>query len=323
MKKLKPIIDREKYSNQIEAKIKKVLYDRIFKKLFDFLKEEMPKAALKANAGQQEALLKAIYDGKVIYEGGYILGSFNAKTSRAIREIGGTWNKLRKGYKLSTEAIPPDVKAAFAQQRSRTLMATQKINDILDEAALEHAEIEFEDEVKVILEDLNSQFQKTAAKELEIPMEMTKRMAEELKTDYFTNLNLYIKKWQDEQIFRLRKQVSENTVQGFRASNLVQAIRAEYGVSENKARFLARNETSILISKYREQNYKKSGVRKYQWSSSLDSRVRHDHKMLHGKIFSWDNPPIVDQSSGRRAHPGEDYLCRCVAIPLLEERKHD
>jgi SPP1 gp7 family putative phage head morphogenesis protein len=53
------------------------------------------------------------------------------------------------------------------------------------------------------------------------------------------------------------------------------------------------------------------------WSTSHDRRVRDSHKELNGRVFTWDNPPIVDPARGRRAHPGQDYGCRCVAVPVM------
>ncbi|MDR1706162.1 MAG: hypothetical protein LBS19_15970 [Clostridiales bacterium] len=38
---------------------------------------------------------------------------------------------------------------------------------------------------------------------------------------------------------------------------------------------------------------------------------------LNGKKFSWSDPPVVDGRSGRRCHPGQDYQCRCAALPVF------
>ena len=62
------------------------------------------------------------------------------------------------------------------------------------------------------------------------------------------------------------------------------------------------------------ERYKSVGVQKYRWSTAGDNRVRPEHKALNGKIFDWDNPPL---STGGK-HPGEDFGCRCIAIPIVE-----
>ncbi len=51
---------------------------------------------------------------------------------------------------------------------------------------------------------------------------------------------------------------------------------------------------------------------RYIWRTHGDGKVRESHQRNDGKIFSWDNPPPT-------GHPGEDYGCRCIAEPYVEE----
>ena len=51
----------------------------------------------------------------------------------------------------------------------------------------------------------------------------------------------------------------------------------------------------------------------YVWETRGDSKVRVSHRRNEGKIFRWDNPPPT-------GHPGQDYNCRCLAIPYYEDR---
>jgi len=60
------------------------------------------------------------------------------------------------------------------------------------------------------------------------------------------------------------------------------------------------------------------GFDRYVWTTKKDSKVRPDHARLEGRIISWNDPPVVDLRSGRHAHPGEDYNCRCTAAPYRE-----
>jgi hypothetical protein len=54
------------------------------------------------------------------------------------------------------------------------------------------------------------------------------------------------------------------------------------------------------------------------WSTVQDERVRERHAELNGKRFKWGDPPVVDIQTGRRAESGEDYQCRCVALPVFD-----
>ncbi len=47
----------------------------------------------------------------------------------------------------------------------------------------------------------------------------------------------------------------------------------------------------------------------YVWRTASDDKVRDEHAMRAGKIYTWDAPPDGD-------HPGDDYNCRCWAEPL-------
>lgn len=92
----------------------------------------------------------------------------------------------------------------------------------------------------------------------------------------------------------------------------------QYGASKAKAKFLARQETSLLMSKYQEERFKDLGITHYKWSGADDQRERPDHKLLNGKIFRFDDPPVTNRSTGAKNNPGEDFNCRCIAIAIVD-----
>jgi SPP1 gp7 family putative phage head morphogenesis protein len=57
------------------------------------------------------------------------------------------------------------------------------------------------------------------------------------------------------------------------------------------------------------------GIERYKWVTRGDGRVRQSHRRLSGTIQRWDRPPRI--SPGRRGHPGDDYNCRCIAVPVM------
>ena len=61
-----------------------------------------------------------------------------------------------------------------------------------------------------------------------------------------------------------------------------------------------------------------TGHTRYIWQTAGDQRVRDTHRVLNGKIFDFNNPPIIDEL-GNRGNPGEDYQCRCIARIILSE----
>ena len=125
------------------------------------------------------------------------------------------------------------------------------------------------------------------------------------------------------------------TLEGYRngesTTTIVKKIQAEYGMDKRHARLIARDQIAKLNSQIVQQRMRDAGVREYFWRTVKDRRVRDSHRELEGKRFRLDDPPVVDQKTGRRCHPGEDFQCRCTAravfdwetidLPISEERK--
>lgn len=117
----------------------------------------------------------------------------------------------------------------------------------------------------------------------------------------------------------MKKTVYEGYLNGKPATKLTKEIQERYQAGKSHARLIARDQMGKLNGAITQAQQRDAGVRKYMWDTCRDGRVRKDHKRLQGRIFSWDDPPVVDQRTGRRGHPGEDYQCRCIARPVLEK----
>jgi SPP1 gp7 family putative phage head morphogenesis protein len=102
---------------------------------------------------------------------------------------------------------------------------------------------------------------------------------------------------------------------GVRWESLVDQIQRDGDITENRAKLIARDQTSKMNSSFNQERQQQVGIEKFEWSTSEDERVRESHAELDGKIFSWDDPPIVDDEV---ATPGSPILCRCVAIPFID-----
>jgi SPP1 gp7 family putative phage head morphogenesis protein len=81
---------------------------------------------------------------------------------------------------------------------------------------------------------------------------------------------------------------------------------------------IARTETAKLNASIARDSMQASGATGYIWSTADDERVREGHSVLDGEPFTWDNPPVTDERTGARNHPGEDFQCRCVSLPLYD-----
>lgn len=113
-------------------------------------------------------------------------------------------------------------------------------------------------------------------------------------------------------------EVTEAQAQGVRVEQLAERIQARFGVAESRAELIARDQVLKANADLTRVRMQRVGVARYRWSTSKDQRVREGHRALEGDVFAWSSPPVVDPS-GRRAHPGTDFQCRCVAIPILDD----
>lgn len=110
---------------------------------------------------------------------------------------------------------------------------------------------------------------------------------------------------------------------------LVAAIEEMTSATREKAKLIARDQTSKAISTFSRLRYENLGSKKYIWRNVKDRRVagnpnglypkvdpkskyHGDHWKREGKIFSWDQPPPD-------GHPGMPINCRCFAEPIFED----
>lgn len=112
--------------------------------------------------------------------------------------------------------------------------------------------------------------------------------------------------------------IKEGFLNGKSTTHIMKEIQHRYNVGKSHVRLLARDQIGKLNASITEAQQRDAGIEEYIWDDCGDSRVRRSHKALNGKRFRWDDPPVVDQKTGRRCHPGQDYECRCRAKPVFK-----
>jgi SPP1 gp7 family putative phage head morphogenesis protein len=98
-----------------------------------------------------------------------------------------------------------------------------------------------------------------------------------------------------------------------------------------RAQLIARDQVDKLNGQLSKLRQSEAGIKQYTWLTARDERVRAKHRKLDGKICKWSNPTvyknnITDKKWLHRSNinayigdPGQDYQCRCVAIPIIPE----
>jgi len=314
MKTLPPLIFKDTYYEPIEKDINSFLSEQIYKPILKIIRKYT-----EAKFNSKSALMEALQKGRVQYVNGSFSGKFNSRISKAIKDIGGRFDKRTGMWNIARNKLPIELQETITRSNMMFESLNEEVKDFVNKLNLENPLQEYSVEGKYLetVSKIERDWRKTA-KSIEVVPEMTPEALKNIAENYSNNMKLYIKDLSEKNIKNLRQTVEKNAMQGFRAENLVEDIHKNYGVSKTKAKFLARQETSLLMSQHKEQRYKSVGIRKYRWSATRDKRLRDRHAELDGEIFTWDNPPIVDKKTKRTAHPGEDYNCRCRAIPIVD-----
>jgi SPP1 gp7 family putative phage head morphogenesis protein len=309
---------RPELSEPIERQLREIFYQIIFQPLMAVIHETTVAHKLE-NTGEDE-LKKALRTGQMEYDAGVFHGRTSGAIGATLRKLGATFDKRAKVYRLEADKVPTWVKGEATVWKAAAKRVNLELSKTLGyiESSLDQAVDRHEVDASKLVRSAASQFQ-DVAKRLEIAPDLSEGSLGRIATDYTQNMKLWIQKFSKESIQELRGVVEENAREGYRFDNLMDQIQNRYEVTKTKAKFLARQETSIFMSTFRANKFKEAGVRKYQWSTAHDSRVRDRHADLDGTVQFYDSPPIVDQRTGRRGNPGFDYNCRCVDIPLVEK----
>ena len=128
---------------------------------------------------------------------------------------------------------------------------------------------------------------------------------------------------------RAQKIAYEAVLTGQRAApneDTINELQKQLGLSTevaiSRAQLIAITETARATASVNQSRAMSVGSGQYRWHNSGDEAVRDSHriykgKKLQGMIFSWDNPPTLDD--GMTGHPGTFPRCRCFAEPIFDD----
>lgn len=309
--------DFDMIEKRIRAAFRKLLYEPLLRDL------ALPRDTVK-NA--RTPLLDAVASGRVVYARGRFTGKFNAALTLELRKLGARWDRKTGSFILPAADQPPELKAAVKASAARFDKALEAADRRLAQILPE----EIAGRIKTA-DLLDSSLWRTdrsvteTLKGITVPPQLTPERRAKIAEEWSGNLDLWIKDFAAEEILELRQKIGAHTYAGTRREYVERSIQRSYGVTAAKARFLARQETSLLLTKFKEARYTDSGVLKYRWgcvAGSSKHPVRDAHKKLEGKVFSWNDPPITTEpgEAPRRNNPGQDFNCRCFAKPIVNFR---
>lgn len=324
---LKPIKESQEDYDEIEKKLKELFKQEIYFPILKYL--NINKKTLK---NSKDSLIDDFFDGKIYYEDGKFKGKFDATSSKTLRDIGAEWDSDTRAFELSESQIPMDIRAALMASNRNYANRVYEMDKTLSLMNPENIaeKIYIMPQFVSVLKKVDGDFKKTVENLLVNP-QLSPEGREKVASEWQNNMKLWIRNFTSEHIQELRGKIQENAFAGKRREAMIGTIQESYGVSQNKAKFLARQETNLLMSKYKETKYTGAGVMEYKWACVRmphqpsprtpykTGEVRYSHGILDGKIFRWDDPPITTAPGEkvRRNNPGCDYNCRCFPIPVV------
>lgn len=123
--------------------------------------------------------------------------------------------------------------------------------------------------------------------------------------------------------------VYRSTVEGKTSGSIIKELQKVYKSTENRAKLIARDQTSKLNAALNKERQERLGIETYIWRDAGDERTRESHDVLNGMLCRWDDPTVYSDDDGKTwkkrssiggfiGHPGEDIQCRCNAQPVIE-----
>src|SRR5690606_488328 len=124
------------------------------------------------------------------------------------------------------------------------------------------------------------------------------------------NANL-IKSIPERYLNNVANSVLTNMRTGLLPREVAKQIEAEYGVTQRRARFIARDQTAKINGELTKQRQIDAGYEYFKWLDSDDERVRARHRKIaeadvgYGPgVYRWDDLPKGDD--GQPIQPGSD-----------------
>ena len=112
-------------------------------------------------------------------------------------------------------------------------------------------------------------------------------------------------------------EIEASTIDALRTGTRAEDIAADYvdryGVSEGRAKLIARDQIGKLNAQVNQARQENLGVTQFRWAGSNDERECDECSPYEGKTYAWDDPPSGGLPG--EIHPG----CRCQGEPILSD----
>lgn len=147
---------------------------------------------------------------------------------------------------------------------------------------------------------------------------VTPRLREAVKASIAENVGL-IKSIPQEYFLKIQGSVMRNITAGNGTAGILDTIEHIGAVTSRRAALIARDQTSKATTAVNSARMSALGIRKFEWLHSGGGKEpRKLHEDLSGRVFSLDDPPVIDDKTGERGLPGQLINCRCRMVPVID-----
>ena len=103
-------------------------------------------------------------------------------------------------------------------------------------------------------------------------------------------------------------------------ADLVPFLQKHKNITLKRARLISNDQTRKVYSNINRVRMEKLGIKKFKWRhSGGGAHPRPLHKnVLDGNIYSFDDPPVIDEKTGQKGFPGQLINCRCQMISIMD-----
>lgn len=324
MYELKPIRYKKEYEEIIARRILKWLYENFYKGCFKIIDKNYIDNA-------SNILIEAIKSGLIYYQDGAFYSKnarFSNTIAKELERIGAKYSKYCKAYLIDIKKLDIQLVWAIESLKAQTGLTADAIREYLTSQIGRLEELfktlVIDTAVEKIMQDLQKRLFKTLdeKKISVISPKLTDFKKNEIAKNYTNNLEYRIRGWVEADIIKMRETAGQMAIEGKSKKAIADYIKKEFKVKDKKkSLFLARNETALATTAYLKAKYQEEGFTSFKWHTIQDGRERKLHRELNGKIFRFDDPPVIHESRGKvqKGLPGETYNCRCSFSPVYDK----
>lgn len=274
-----------------------------------------------SNSKSVPGLLEALSSGRITFNRGVFSGKFNSEISKDLRALGAKFHRSTRTYRIQYKDLPREIIHAISSSESKFQSKIDAIDERLGDVIREEflgkgisSKLKTDHLFDRTLWRVEKDFQKSI-RNITIAPQLTPEQRKRISDEWGQNMQLWIKDFTAKEITELRGKMMDTVFAGDRYGSAIKTLQDSFGVTARKAKFLARQETSLLMTKFKQVRYQDAGINVYKWvcvKGTPTHPVRPMHFKNNGKYYRFDDPPSVD-NEGHRRNPGQDYNCRCTA----------